>query len=225
MARIDLDVPYSQKDEAKSLGARWDPQSKVWYVPDGVELGPMARWLPVLDDCDLEHEPEFDVRSPYYYVMKSLSDCWKCNAVSSVFSFKLPEEHEEFEPVEDDEDEFALDRNLGEWKSHGLRSTVSYVNSLPPRVQKQIRRFTENFKLAYSKKAGSRYFMNHCQHCGSKFGDFFMHNEPGGAFFPTSPGQASQMILYRVNERFDANGSLGYASDDFMEYMQLGDEG
>lgn len=50
MTRIDLTVPFSQKDEAKSLGARWDPNLKTWYVPEGVEPGPFARWLPVPED-------------------------------------------------------------------------------------------------------------------------------------------------------------------------------
>jgi hypothetical protein len=31
--RIWLDVPYSEKDEAKSHGARWDPAAKRWYAP------------------------------------------------------------------------------------------------------------------------------------------------------------------------------------------------
>jgi hypothetical protein len=30
--RVDLRVPYSEKDEAKALGARWDPSIKKWYV-------------------------------------------------------------------------------------------------------------------------------------------------------------------------------------------------
>lgn len=29
-----LDVPYSEKDEAKKLGARWNPELKKWYVED-----------------------------------------------------------------------------------------------------------------------------------------------------------------------------------------------
>ena len=27
-----LNVPYNEKDEAKSLGALWNPQRKKWYV-------------------------------------------------------------------------------------------------------------------------------------------------------------------------------------------------
>ena len=40
-----LKVPYAEKDEAKSLGARWNQDRKVWYVPDGVAEAPFARWI------------------------------------------------------------------------------------------------------------------------------------------------------------------------------------
>lgn len=221
MARIDLIVPFSQKDEAKALGARWDPDLKVWYIPEGGDVAQLARWLPVTKNSALEHEPEFRVRAPFYYVIQSTTRCWQCPEWTRVFSFKLPEEHEQFDYVEDEDEGFSLTSNLGEWKSHGYRGTASDVHSLSPQVTKQIRRFTENFKHAYSRTAGSRYLMNHCEHCGAKLGDFFMHNEPGGAFFPTSSGEGQRMTLFRINERFDANCSVGFASEDFFDWMQV----
>jgi ribonuclease HI len=33
-ARIYLRVPFSQKDEAKGLGAKWDPACKKWFIYD-----------------------------------------------------------------------------------------------------------------------------------------------------------------------------------------------
>ncbi len=30
--RIDLSVPYAEKDAAKKLGARWDGDRKTWYA-------------------------------------------------------------------------------------------------------------------------------------------------------------------------------------------------
>jgi phage/plasmid primase-like uncharacterized protein/antirestriction protein ArdC len=42
--RFYLDVPYTEKAEAKALGARWDRQEKSWYVPQGVELDAFAQW-------------------------------------------------------------------------------------------------------------------------------------------------------------------------------------
>lgn len=221
MARIDLVVPFSEKDEAKSLGAKWDPSLKTWYVPEGVAVGALVRWLPKPDKSDLEHRPEFEVRSPYYYVVESTSGCWGCSNPTRVFAFMLPEAHEEFEYVYDEEVEFELTTNLGEWRCNEYRGTVGSVHSMSPAVSKQIRRFTANFKLAYSKAAGQRYFMNHCEHCGAKLGDYFMHAEPGGAFVPMSPEQASKMILVRINERFDANCGIGFATEDFFDWMLL----
>ena len=31
--RVYLSVPYEEKEEAKSLGAKWDALKKKWYVP------------------------------------------------------------------------------------------------------------------------------------------------------------------------------------------------
>lgn len=39
-----LSVPYSQKDEAKALGARWDAHNKKWYVPANKDLALFAKW-------------------------------------------------------------------------------------------------------------------------------------------------------------------------------------
>lgn len=46
MPRINLTVPFAEKDEAKRLGARWDGGGKVWYVPDGVDASAFGRWMP-----------------------------------------------------------------------------------------------------------------------------------------------------------------------------------
>ncbi|MGI4845490.1 MAG: DUF5710 domain-containing protein [Janthinobacterium lividum] len=39
-----LNVPYAEKDEAKALGARWNPTKRRWYVPDGVDKAAFAKW-------------------------------------------------------------------------------------------------------------------------------------------------------------------------------------
>lgn len=44
--KIDLKVPFAEKDAAKKLGARWDAARKVWYVEDKADLAPFAKWAP-----------------------------------------------------------------------------------------------------------------------------------------------------------------------------------
>ncbi len=44
--QLPLQVPFSAKDQAKSLGARWDPAARSWYVPHGVDIQPFKPWWP-----------------------------------------------------------------------------------------------------------------------------------------------------------------------------------
>lgn len=40
-----LNVPFPEKDAAKALGARWDGANRAWFIPDGVDQTPFARWI------------------------------------------------------------------------------------------------------------------------------------------------------------------------------------
>lgn len=40
-----LVVPYRERESAKALGARWDPEAKKWYVPEGRDLVAFRAWL------------------------------------------------------------------------------------------------------------------------------------------------------------------------------------
>jgi DNA helicase-2/ATP-dependent DNA helicase PcrA len=43
--RLDLDVPYADKDAAKAMGAQWDAARKVWYVKTGLNTEPFKHWF------------------------------------------------------------------------------------------------------------------------------------------------------------------------------------
>lgn len=44
--RMNLQVPYAEKDQAKQLGARWDAARKTWYFDDAGKIAEFARWSP-----------------------------------------------------------------------------------------------------------------------------------------------------------------------------------
>lgn len=48
-SRVDLQVPFAEKDEAKRLGARWDSRQRTWYAPEGIEPAPFT-WNELLYD-------------------------------------------------------------------------------------------------------------------------------------------------------------------------------
>ena len=64
-----LTVPFKQKDEVKSLGARWDGAERQWFVPEGRDLAPFQAWLlRIMDGITLEkwrfrHSPSVGVNS------------------------------------------------------------------------------------------------------------------------------------------------------------------
>jgi hypothetical protein len=43
-SKIYLNVPFTQKDEAKALGARWDAVQKKWHAPADKDFTLFARW-------------------------------------------------------------------------------------------------------------------------------------------------------------------------------------
>lgn len=189
MARIDLNVPFAEKDHAKRLGARWDGDRKVWYVPDGVTPGAFGRWLPAL--------PDINVRASSYLIAQSEAHCWKCRELTQVFGFLLPAGHETLEP--DDEDD-----NRDVWYGHDEPTILSYVTKLAPAVVNQVKAMTRHYRVDFSKTTGSSYWMNHCEACGMKQGDFELFCEPDGAFFPMDEQAASQIVLHTFSEPFSA---------------------
>ena len=44
--RTYIDCPFSEKDECKALGGKWDNEKRKWYVPSGISLARFAKWMP-----------------------------------------------------------------------------------------------------------------------------------------------------------------------------------
>ena len=45
MNGVAIEVPFAEKDEAKALGARWNPEIKKWFIPEGVDELKFKKWL------------------------------------------------------------------------------------------------------------------------------------------------------------------------------------
>ena len=46
--RVNLAVPFSEKDDAKRKGARWDAARKTWYIENVDDVGAFRKWIPAL---------------------------------------------------------------------------------------------------------------------------------------------------------------------------------
>ena len=62
--RVNLKVPFAEKDEAKKLGARWDAARKIWYVENKPNMAPFARWAPSPHESSAGTEPVHKSAAP-----------------------------------------------------------------------------------------------------------------------------------------------------------------
>lgn len=198
MSRTDLKVPYGEKDEAKLLGARWDPATKTWYVPPGKQLDPFMKWLPFA--------PDIGIRCDKYFVAQTATKCWRCGDATRVMGIVLPSGHETLE---------SDDNGSAWWIRQFEPCFVFYITELAAPVATHVSRISPNYRVDFSKTTSSSYLMNHCEHCNMKQGDFAMYCEPGGAFFPTSQESARDIRLHIVEEPFGCHGEASYGDHLF----------
>ncbi|MBF8224531.1 DUF5710 domain-containing protein [Halomonas sp. 328] len=229
MSRTDLKVPFSEKDEAKRLGARWDPENKVWYVPEGKDPSGFMKWLPDI--------PDYNIRAACYQIAESEKLCWKCGASTKVIGFLLPEGFEYVEPLDPEDagfgpsDEYTEEElqawlkseNSVEWCYIDSPTYPFFITELPNTVSDEARKISSNYRRNYSKQAGESYWMNHCQSCGMKQGDFAMHQEPSGVFFPFNGSEAERITLHPIHSQFLCSGDFSIRSEMFIEFMKSSD--
>jgi hypothetical protein len=123
MGRVILRVPFTEREHAKRLGARWDMGQKMWYVPEGVDATPLKQWLPVA------WEP--NIRAPYCFLALSTRHWWRCEGQTSVHAIILPRGHEILYVGDDPADDH--------WQESGEATALSYIYELQEPVPTRLR--------------------------------------------------------------------------------------
>jgi hypothetical protein len=75
---------------------------------------------------------------------------------------------------------------------------LSDITDLPTPVLTFIQGRFPTFKRKFSKTTRSEYFANTCPKCGVISGDFYLHSEPGGPFFPTTQKEAQRLTIEEI---------------------------
>jgi len=189
MARVDLRVPYRDKDDAKRLGARWDAVSRLWYVPGDLDPARFERWRPT------DSPP--NVRGPSYFIAASTRRCWRCTATSRVHGFILPAGHETLDG--------CAESDTAGWEPGAEPTLLSYLDWLAPEVAARIMALTPHYRVACSKVTRSFHWMNLCEHCGAQLGDHETYGEPGQGFLAFTLEQARRISLAHVAAPFAAS--------------------
>ena len=206
MPRVDLVVPFADKESAKRLGAQWDVAARTWFVPEHVDPEPFVRWLPNADVVN--------VRGSSYFIAASSRTCWRCKSTSSVHGFILPEGYETLEIGELPDDD--------RWEPWDEPTLLCYVDYLIPAVIAQIRARSVHYRLAFSVRACSTYWMNHCEHCRAQFDDEETFCEPGGGFLAFFEDDVARISVTHVDETFAAGcGSYSFGVSQFEKMRRL----
>ena len=208
-----LKVPYFEKDEAKQLGAKWDNKIKAWFIPEGVESLPFEKWILKREQA-IYIEP--NIRTKGFYIVESKELCWKCLKITKVFGFLLSKDNEHIEDIYDEDNDTSCD----EWVKFGSEVFITYVEFLSKEALTIMEKFSSNYYYDFSKFIQDKYYINHCEHCGSNQGDHFMFHEHDGAFCSPSIAETKQMKFYWFEEFLEASIG-GYVAIDFLEIHSL----
>ena len=128
------------------------------------------------------------ITSSAAYIVESVESCWKCGSGTPVIC------------VFCDGGEIEGD----DWG----RFSVSNLTAFNEPVRKALQLFPY-FRLAKSKSADASYYANHCSRCGSLQGDFYLHSEPGGAFFPETRQDYAHIKFNLIDGDAELDGAEG----------------
>ncbi len=116
---------------------------------------------------------------------------------SRVHGFILPPGLQTFYVGDEPEDD--------RWESSEEPSLVCYLAYLHPCAAVRIKARTCHYRIGYRDTTKSFYWMNFCEHCGAKLGDFETFCEPGQGFLPATAAQATLVTLTKIDETFAAH--------------------
>lgn len=113
-----LDVPFDDKNQVKSLGGRWDPESKKWYIPQGLDMELFQQWVPIYLNVPFEERAN----------VKSLGAKWDANVKKWVITSK--KDISQFTKWLNDQDLQQIKTN-GSTKSTGSTTAMPMIEPQP----------------------------------------------------------------------------------------------
>lgn len=181
-----LNVPYAEKDEAKALGARWNPENKKWYAPNPQKYPLFYKWM------DLPHDEVRVILINHFYIVEGIRTCFKCGRETKVICFGVENFYEVLNP-----DEYGNDIEL----FHHYTDTVHLIPDLPESfIPSDFWKYIKDNFHFYQEHTnlGGTYKANHCHFCGAIQGEFHLFSEPDSPFFIENEDDAAKLVLHKI---------------------------
>lgn len=192
---IKLNIPFSEKDEVKKIGAWWLADKKTWAIPDSFhDITPFQKWLP--------KEEAYLIKTPLI-IAKAHRHCWKCTQITPLIALGARVFHAS-QYIEDD---------FIEWEKCNYPVLFSNIEEITTEVANQLQDKFHFFKRTYSKTVGQTYWANVCSCCGVLQGDFY-NFEADGPFCPGTVEEANQIQVEHLRLEFDCylRGSMSIST-------------
>ncbi|WP_297670070.1 DUF5710 domain-containing protein [Thomasclavelia sp.] len=205
-----LNVPYSEKDDAKSSGAKWNPAIKKWYVENKENYYKFIRWIEPYGNMVIIDE---------LYLIEGTKKCFRCGKDTRVIGFGIDKHLSIAKLLEienDDEIKEILYDKMLEINQDDIH-IVGPIDPIPETLMKYIQS-KYNYKLRYSKTTHISSICNCCDNCDVLQGDFFLFDEVDSPFFIHSQEDVKKLKIYKIKLEQDliVNAKDGWASFDEM---------
>jgi hypothetical protein len=188
MERTYLFVPPEEKSEAEALGARWDDETKRWYIDSAPSLAKWAKWLPNEDDAERPQCEEFEIISDHAFVAAALVACQACGSHIEVICIYCESGTVSGEPID------------------GI--TVSHVSQMDEGLARQIEAWP------HFRRQGRGSYFNWCPRCNARQDDLYLHSEPGDAFFDIVGAPKGAITVTALAGTIRLNGDEHFRVDD-----------
>lgn len=193
VAKIYLQVPYNEKNIAKSLGAKWDPNIKKWFYRGSVkDFIHFRKWIlsPQISEIVIAHK--------CIYIIEGKRRCYYCGRETTIIGIGLGAYSELIdegdwceinEPEEDDDDNITLSWFYDE-------------EDIPPLLRRYLKN-KYNVKMKYSKTTKSVEFANSCEYCDALQGNFYIFDEDSSlstsVFEQELVDRMKKLKIYRIH--------------------------
>lgn len=173
-----LNVPFSEKDEAKALGACWNPKQKKWYAPHPEKYPRFFKWMELPKEWDVCH-----IIIDHIYIVETSRKCYKCGKDTRVMAFALDNYYTIWNPKEPPISDISECFDLYSCNNiEDIHIFPILPNScIPPKIWNELDD-TFHFHIGYSRTAGY-YRANHCLHCNSIQGAWYLFAEDDSPFY------------------------------------------
>ncbi|MBI5973660.1 DUF5710 domain-containing protein [Staphylococcus caledonicus] len=157
-----LNVPYEEKDDAKSKFAKWDNKRKLWFATNPQYYFRFSKWV----------EGDSVVKNNIYIFIAS-KECWKCKQSTPVYAIGVKSE---------DIIDLNYPSNKNVYEETGYDVVFLELNRNIPSFIKEYLKDKTNCKERYSKTINKKYFANICKHCNALQGNNFIYDEIDSPF-------------------------------------------